>query len=165
MENFVICYFFKCHFYCLLWIETFLMVKFFDNCLCCLWQENGFVDSGDTQHEEITLERVSIKNLTSFRILSWVVCITNCHTVTGFRQGVVWKQNMQWSDSITVYMHHVFWFLCWVNVLVYSARAQQVLVLVLVAEKITLTLIMTLEFTSQELSKEVQLQKTAGWCK
>lgn len=37
------------------------MVKFVDNCLCFLWQENGFVDSGDSQHEEITLERVSIK--------------------------------------------------------------------------------------------------------
>ena len=51
------------------------------------------------------------------------------------------------------------------NVLVYSVRAQQALVLVLVVEKITLTLIMTLEFTSQELSKEVQLQRMAGWCK
>lgn len=48
--------------------------------------------------------------------------------------------------------------------LVCFVRAQQALVLVLAVEKITLTLIMTLEFTLQGLSKEVLLQRTAGLC-
>ena len=46
--------------------------------------------------------------------------------------------------------------------LVCSVRVQQALVLVLVVEKITLTLIMTLVFISQGLSKEERLQRTAG---
>ena len=87
--------------------------------------------------------------------------------------GVVWcgVWCVVWCSVKAKYASDSFKQCTWILIswltyaLVCSVRAQQALVLVLVVEKITLTLIMTLEFTSQGLSKEVPLQRMAGWCK